>query len=485
MFLLPGKVLFLLPLLFSSCMFADLRPVGISTVPEGPWAVLDGEYSPVILIFDTEMEKPSVERSIQIISSNGAVEGDIKWEGKNLYFIPAVSWKPGLRYGLKVSGTITAIDGREASVSMDIPFFAVSRSPLPYVKSFFPADGMSVGISNKVILELNFSRPMDRLSVEDALKFEIPGDKVFRWQDDDSSLLISSALPLNPWIAYRWSISDAALSREGAPLSKEFSGRFTTDLERDFISVKRIIPLMPPDPFLKTEPSGLWGTWLPSGPGMETGPGYGHGIGVEFSKTADSESLRRAFSFTPSLPGRVEILSPVSAVFIPSKDMESGTVYEIRISGAVKDAEGLKMGNDYVSSFKSDIPFLYITSVSFINGGEISSPSPGRLFQIPVSAGGIARCIINFSLSFDTGVHEETAFKISLRPFFPGTLPPVSLRSARWLSPDRLLMEWEGPEAGESSEANFYKLLIPNTTHNGRGSYLKEDFFLYLEAKHE
>jgi hypothetical protein len=116
-------------------------------------------------------------------------------------------------------------------------------------------------------------------------------------------------------------------------------------------------------------------------------------------------------------------------------------------------------------------------------------PQPGSYVPAPVFTGGIIRIFIHFSQSFDsevTQVLEECVFKISLRPFFPNTLPPVSLRSARWLSKDRLLLEWEGPEAGNSVEPHFYRLLIPGGTggiHNGRGSYLKEDLFLYLEAE--
>jgi len=339
------------------------------------------------------------------------------------------------------------------------------------------------------LLELNFSRSMDRRSTEAALKFEIPGEKLIEWQDDHRSMLVRSNSPLNPWIVYRWSVTDKALSVEGAPLAKEYSGRFITDEQREFITVVRVLPLMPPEAFNGNSPpsvpSGLWGAWLPAGPDLEQGAGFGHGIGVEFSKNVDSESLARAFSFIPSLPGRIEVLSPVSAVFIPLKEMECETFYEMRISGALKDTDGLKMGSDFTATFKSDIPFLSINSVSFVQGEENYDPETGNLFPVKVTVGGILRCIIHFSLSFDPSVREESAFKISLRPFFPLTLPPVSMRSARWISSDRLLLEWEGPAGGIGDEAHYYKLIIPRGTHNGRGSYLKDDFVLYLEAEHE
>ena len=495
MFRLPGKAV-LIPaaiLICMSCSFADLRPIGLSTVPDAPWALLPGEDSTVSLLFDTEMEKLSVERAVQILSPNGAVEGRLSWEGRSMHFVSDAPWRPGIRYGLRLSGTVTALDGRQADLSKDIPFYAVSRSALPYVESFFPPDGGSVGISGfpggsgSVFLELRFSHSMDRRSAEDALKFDVPGEKIIEWQDDGRTMLVSSASPLNPWITYRWSISERALSSDGAPLAKEFLGRFVTDLDREFISVVRVLPLIPPETFeeICSSGNGLWGAWLPAALSLEPGPGAGQGIGVEFSKAVDEESLLRAFNFVPSLQGRVEILSPVSAVFIPAKDMEPETVYQMRISGVLKDRDGLKMGDDYTVTFKSDIPYLRITSVSFVQEDEDPFPESGSLVPVKVIAGGIARCIINFSHSFEESVREESAFRISLHPFFPATLPPLSLRWARWISPDRLLLEWEGPEGGKDGEAHYYNLLVPAGLHNGKGSYLKEDFVLYLEAEHE
>ena len=491
----------LLPLVCASCAFADLRPIGIRTVPEKPWALLSDAESPVIIRFDSEMEKASVERAFQVYSQAGIAEGELSWEGRNLYFAPAIPWKAGIRYALKLSGTVAARDGRELPLSLDIPFYAISRSPLPYVKDFSPFDGASTGVSGSVLsgvsgymmLELDFSHPMDSRSSEEALKFDIPGEKQFEWLDDCKTLRVSSDKPLNPWTVYKWSISEKALSREGAPLAKEFGGRFITDLERKFLEVVRVVPLLAGEPLpLSPAPAPgnkLWGSWTPASLNPEQGPGFGQGIGVEFNKAPDIDSLKTAFSFVPPLPGMVEVLSPVSAVFIPSKNLEPETVYSMRISGALKDSEGLKMGNDYSVVFKTDVPFLHVNSISFIHGEEKTAPGTGSLISVKVAPGGIIRYVIHFSLLFDPGkpaVREEAVFRITLRPFFPATLPPVSLRSAQWISSDRLLMEWEGPEGGLPGEAHFYRLFIPGGSgglHNGLGSYFKEDFILFLEVE--
>jgi hypothetical protein len=276
---------------------------------------------------------------------------------------------------------------------------------------------------------------MDSRSTEDALRLDIPGEKIFEWLDDCKTLRISSDKPLNPWVVYRWSISEKALSVDGAPLSKEVSGRFITDLDREFIRVVRVIPLMPPDSSASFSSPGseVWGSWVPAGLSMEQGPGAGHGIGVEFNKPPEIDSLRRAFSFTPYLSGTVEILSPSSAVFIPSRAPEPETVYSLRISGTLRDREGLKMGEDYTISFKADIPFLKVLAFSTgpeIKGATKTYPESLSHFSVPVNTGKIVQIYIHFSLSFDSATREECAFKISLRPFFPATLPPIRLRTA-------------------------------------------------------
>ena len=163
----------------------------------------------------------------------------------------------------------------------------------------------------------------------------------------------------------------------------------------------------------------------------------------------------------------------------------------MRISGALKDLDGLKMGEDYTATFISDIPFLTVYSVSLVEGDGKILPASGGLFQVPVDAFGRMGLFIRLNPAFDAenaSVCEESAFKISLRSFFPGSLPPVSLRTAKWLNQDWLFMEWEGLNGGEPGALHYYRLLIPGGAggiQNGRGSYLKEDFILYLEAKRD
>jgi hypothetical protein len=317
---------------------------------------------------------------------------------------------------------------------------------------------------------------MDRKTTEDAFTLNGVAKPRFTWRDDDQVLYVDSEKNLNPWTVYRWTLGERALSRDGAPLVKSLSSWFNTDRDRLFPRVLRAYPVIR---------SG--GTWVDTGDELERGLGSGLALGLEFNKPMDREGMLRALRFEPSLPGRTDLLSETRLVFIPDRDPEPDRVYTLVVSGDVKDAGGLKMGEDYVTYFTPDLPYISLSSLRAGSlgpwqGEELLSPR-----RVPVSAaeGGTLARILGFSLPFKTEVQADTALGITLDAFFPGKLPPAALRSARWVSERELYMVWEGLEAGLAGEAHYYRLTLPggrNGIGNGWGSYLKENNYFYLEA---
>jgi hypothetical protein len=492
MYLWRIKFLLALSLVLACCGFADLRPIRVTTFPSRAYTVLPSEFSPLTLSFDTAMMRAETEEVLQVSCYGGFVEGDFRWDDGDLHFIPVSAWKPGVRYVLKLSGTVYSRDGRELLLSEVIPFFAVSSASVPYLQSVSPADGSSTGvfISGERILEFVFSLPMDRRSTETAFVFEGSGSWSAEWLDDDRLLRIYGEKSLSPWMVYRWSFSENALSREGAPLAAGVSGSFITDYDRIRPEPLKILPL------LKGEKGGdaLWGSWIPTGTDFENGLGSGQGIGIEFSKPMDGESLRRSLTFTPSLPGRTEDLSPSSLVFIPDRNPEPELVYTMTISGDVFDQRGLKMGDNYVFFFKADIPYLTVHSLTIDGKEAIEAPAKGGVFPVSVEDPneGILGFTLGFSSSFTPEATEIETFRISLDSFFPGGLRPVSLRYVQWFPsdsmPDRIRMEWEGLEAGTEEEPCYYRLSLPggrNGINNGYGSYPEENFYFYFEVVEE
>jgi hypothetical protein len=459
-----------------SCGFVDLRPVGITVEPGESGALLSEPYTPVVLRFDTEMEKNDAEGILQISTESGVVIGDRFWEGNDLYFVPTAGWTAGIRHVLSLSGTIRTVDSRELRLERFISFYAINTNEPPLLEFSSPTDCASIGTGN-FVLELRFSRSMDRLTVESALILDGIGNKTFEWSANDTILRVISDNALSPWTSYRWSLKDSAKSIDGVPLPKTYSAQFITDLDTTFPKVEKVYPVQKDK-----------NRWFPTGRNIANGLESGNGIAIEFSKTM-GESILRSVRFDPSLTGRAELLSEKSIVYIFSGDPKPETTYTLIISGDTKDSEGLKIGADYRINFVPDIPYLNLLPFFADEDSGIMKDfsETNNPIKIPVdSATKEISFTLRFSLPFTSNEEKQNAaLKISLSHFFPGTLASAALRNVLWIGNDRLQMIWEGLEAGNDNEPHYYKLTIPGGKSGiscGNGIYMKEDITIILEA---
>ncbi|GHV83934.1 hypothetical protein AGMMS50212_12740 [Spirochaetia bacterium] len=489
MFTLLNKFLPLYAVIFSlfSCAFADLSQIGITVNPAASGAILEDYKTPVWINFDTEMKKVEVEQLLKISYADGKVEGDIKWSGNTIYFTPVADWIPGISYILSLSGTVYALDGRDAKVSYIVPFFAVKDSKVPFITGFTPKDGESVGVTptDGGKLKLVFSCAMDKHSVEDALSIDGISKKEYVWNDTGTELEVYSKDALNAWTVYHWSISSKALSAEGTPLYKSVSAQWTTDKDLEAPKVKKIYPLLRID----DDAEGFY--WRKTGLEIEDGLGSSQAIGISFSKSMDRNSMISCMRFEPSISGNVEQISSSEIVFIPSKNPEIGTNYRIIVSGEVKDEYGLKMADDYSTVFTVNIPYLEIKDIrSFGTEETVLSDSEiinGAVHTVYISnTTGRLTTIIEFSQDIkNTEAKSDIVKNIRFEPFFTNSLSPVALRYAKWIS-RKLELEWDILEAGTNMSPHFYKLTFPGGVSgidNGSGSYLKETLVIFMEAK--
>jgi hypothetical protein len=318
---------------------------------------------------------------------------------------------------------------------------------------------------------------MDRKSTEIAFSLDGAGTKTFEWQDDDTSLIVKTSKSLSAWTVYGWTVTGKALSKNGVPLEKEVSGQFTTDIDKVYPQVTEISPMLRSNE-----------KWLETGSPFETGLGPNQSIGIFFNKPMDKNDLLKAVRFDPSLSGRTELTGDASLVYIPDRAPEINTTYTLIVSSDTKDASGLKMGADHVVYFKADIPFLEVSSITIGAGAGIAD-FKNKVFDATINSLKTLRLTISFSLPFDEEAKLDTAFRVSLSPFFPATIPPIALKSASWTG-EQLCLEWEALEVGDEkigadTETYFYKLLIPGSKNgiiNGNGSYLEEDNVMYVKT---
>jgi len=356
----------------------------------------------------------------------------------------------------------------------------IDKSAPPLLDWYSPADGASVRAGDAT-MELHFSCPMERLSVESALTVDGMGNKTFEWSSDDRMLKVIPEKSPAARTVCRWSLKESARSKDGVPLAKAISAQFTIEPDQIPPRVQKVYPVLYSE-----------GRWLPTGFDIETGLGPGQGIAVEFSK-AMSVNVLRSLSFEPALSGRTELLSEKAVIYIPDGYPEQETVYTLIVSGDTMDSEGLKLGGDFRTSFVAGIPFLRVLSFSADKAPDlicspvgISDGEFGKSFRVPVdAAAGELSFTIRFSLPFTTAEKQNAVSKISLVPYYPGYLAFLDLTSASWISDDQLRMTWKGLVAGSAELGHFYKLVIKGGKGgitNGGGMYFKEDQYLFLEA---
>ena len=473
--------LFLLTVfLFGACKnFINLERIGFAVYPDADNTILPGGKTALFVRFDTSMDKPETQKILAVQFSGGTVKGDIAWHGDELSFVPLENWLPGMRYTLILDGTIYAKDGREDRVKRNVPFYALTREAAPFVAAFTPLNGASVGVhaEDGAFIRIVFSRPMERQSAVDAFYIDGMSERNFIWFNDDTVMEVHPKTALNPWTVYRWSLSTEARGKSGVPLGSEASGTFVTDRDRILPAVSEVFPLI-----RGGESSGLW--WIKTGAAIETGFGSGQAIGIEFNKPMD-ESALRAIRFDPPLPGRSEMWKPNTVVFIPDRDPEPERIYTLYISADARDSGGLKMEKEFSLSFIADIPYLTFLSLDAGFGG--TTPKQNGIYPArSAEPEGICTVILRFSHTINEKERAAVVLALRLETFFPGTLRPVSFRSARWWSADTVVLQWEGIEQSAMEEKHYYRLVLPggrSGISDGKGSYLKEDMFFYLEIE--
>ncbi len=491
----------------TACTFIDLRPIGYTLSPKEPDSVLPEPFTPLSIHFNTDMERKEVERCLSVSSKDGSIEGDLHWEGSRLVFVPLAPWKAGIRYNLSLKGLVHAQDGRELRLSVDHPFYGLMKGEAPILVEVQPVSGASVPVLvtdtptapvHGPPLVFRFSQSMNPLSVQDALTIEGIDDLIWLWEHEAHQLTLVPQKPLTPWMVYRWTLKASATNRDGIPLGKEASGTFLTNLETERPRVERSFCMA----FSGTASTG--GTGGSSGGTGGTGwvdlgrdlndLDLGQAIGVSFTKTMNRDSLLQSIRLEPSISGYALQIDERTVAYILEHPPEPEKTYVLVISGDTKDLYGLRLEQEYREVFTPSIPYLQLLSIQADGHAEWNGPFVGthqETYACTVQApDGLVAINLHFSLPFSTEAKTALLKQVTLSAYFPGSLPPVALRTIAWISDSTLRLLWEGLEAGSASIPHYYRLNLPGgrtgiTTgmEQNAGYWMKESLSILLEAR--
>lgn len=196
------------------------------------------------------------------------------------------------------------------------------------VLSWAPGEGF---VTEPFPIRIRFSPEPDRASVENAFSLLEDGEAVagtFGWNGD--TITFRPDAPPRPSSAYRLLLSGEARSPAGVSLEQPFEARFTTRNEEERPSVAGFLP---GDGALLTDR-------------FQT-------LTLRFSEPVRGASLGACLSLRPSTRGTWSP-SPEGnvATFKPLEPWRAGLDYELRVSGELEDAGGMRMGAPWGGRFR-------------------------------------------------------------------------------------------------------------------------------------
>lgn len=464
--------------LASSCGLVDLRPVGLSIVPAQAGAVLATTRTALTASFDAVPDRLAVERSFQVSDPRQAVVGDFLWSERAFSWSPVVPWSPGVRYRLAIHGSIPMTDGREARLAVDVPFYAVRRAGLPTLVSVWPESGASIDVppSGQPFLRLDFSGPMDTLSVEKALVLQPACEAAKAWNDDHTGLSLCAKVGLLPRVGYRWSLGTGATDADGAPLAEAASGTFRTDDAGVPPVVERV--------YAASRTADAWVEAAETITSLDTG----QSIAIRFSKDMDAASVRAGIRLEPGQSGTIDCTGPRVAIFTPSRGWQPGLALTLVVSTGLLDQTGLHLVQEYRENFMPVTPYLALLGVETASGERASDFSGSEV--LVTSAGpqpdGILSLALTFSAPFDAATMVSASQRMHLTTLFPSTIPSPSMRSIYWPSSDTVVIAWEGLRPSDDTMIVYYRLSVdggPAGIATDSGLLMRDDASLILEMR--
>jgi Galactose oxidase-like, Early set domain/Bacterial Ig-like domain/Kelch motif len=186
--------------------------------------------APIVVGFDTSMDKPSAEAafSLKRTSDGAAVSGRLSWYGNALIFKPDADLAAGTQFTASVSTAAKDLAGNPLPVAKTWRFTTTNR---PIIDSVYPADG-ATGVSPSSVTYAIFNKAMDKPSAEAAFSLKRTSDGAavsgsFSWYGP-SVLIFKPIADLAAGTQYTAAVSGAAKDLSGNTLANPVTWRYTT-----------------------------------------------------------------------------------------------------------------------------------------------------------------------------------------------------------------------------------------------------------------
>jgi Galactose oxidase-like, Early set domain/Bacterial Ig-like domain len=185
--------------------------------------------APIVVAFNTSMDKPSAERafSLKRTSDGAPVSGAFGWYGNALIFKPNADMAGGTQYTASVSTAAQNLGGFPLAAPKTWQFTTTNR---PIIDRVSPADG-ATDVSRGALTIVYFNKAMDKAATQAAFSLKrtsdgAPVSGAFGWYGN--ALIFKPNTDLDAGTQYTATVSGAAKDLGGNMLANPVTWRYTT-----------------------------------------------------------------------------------------------------------------------------------------------------------------------------------------------------------------------------------------------------------------
>lgn len=288
----------------------------VSSISPGDAATSISVFSPIEIVFSQEVDLTSLQSKLKVASGSTVIAGTTSQNGSTAIFVPTAPLPFGSTIRVEVQNGLVDKYGL-AVIGKTISFTTEQTDTTnPEIVSSLPVAG-SLAVPLNQQFRIEFNKPMNQLSVAGALSLTPPppGTSTKSWENAGKTLIITNSEPLTHNTSYQLVINTTAKDLGGRALATNYLLSFRS-IARPEILLSKCFP-------------------QPNATGLALRPE----VKIEFSKEMNKTSAQSAFTLkqgTNAIGGAFSWNGNIMS-FIPSNDLNSGTVYTIGVNTSARD----------------------------------------------------------------------------------------------------------------------------------------------------
>ncbi len=335
-------VLILLPfILLSSCLFEDNLPTIKEYYPKHHSIV--EKHIEIKIKFSKKMNIHKTAGAFSITLNNENVAGQISWtdNDKTMVFKPELPFSYGSYYKYIISTDAEDSSGNNITNMKSVGFFVGDDLQPPEINSFYPSYNNSFPLDGK--LKIQFSKEMNKTSVERAFSLSPANDGYFSWNSDSTILEYITYNRYEFRQVYNVKVSSNAEDINGIKFISDNDYFFIAgeDFEKPYLLLLKATSCDNPNI-----------NWISSENYTQfQGLEQNTNLTLLFNENINKKSLEKAISFVPVISYNVLWNTDNKCQIIFSSFLNIDQKYELRINNEVMDLEGNHVENSYMYYF--------------------------------------------------------------------------------------------------------------------------------------